>query len=92
MLVFTSIACAAGMGFCTVCSGAAGDADAPPHRFHQSQGVFFDYIQNLVPSHLYYSSAYCQKPDAPTMGEKRAGAGRDILFDLDADRACKRTL
>ena len=48
----------------------------------------FDYIKNLVPSHLYYSSAYYEKPDAPTMGEK-GWCGADLIFDLDADHIVK---
>ena len=34
---------------------------------------FFDYIKNLVPSHLYYSSAYYEKRMHPPWA-KRAGA------------------
>ncbi|MFA6363328.1 DNA primase small subunit domain-containing protein [Methanoregula sp.] len=48
----------------------------------------FDYIKNLVPSHLYYSSAYYEKPDAPTMAEK-GWCGADLIFDLDADHIVK---
>ena len=48
----------------------------------------FDYIRNLVPSHVYYSSAYYEKPDAPTMAEK-GWCGADLIFDLDADHIVK---
>jgi len=48
----------------------------------------FDYIRNLVPSHAYYSSAYYEKPDAPTMAEK-GWCGADLIFDLDADHIVK---
>jgi DNA primase small subunit len=42
------------------------------------------YIQNLIPQHTYYSTAYYEKPDAGTMGEK-GWCGADLIFDLDAD-------
>ena len=48
----------------------------------------FDYLRNLVPSHVYYSSAYYEKPDAPTMAEK-GWCGADLIFDLDADHIVK---
>jgi len=48
----------------------------------------FDYLRNLVPSHVYYSSAYYEKPDAPTMPEK-GWCGADLIFDLDADHIVK---
>ncbi|MGA7627985.1 MAG: DNA primase catalytic subunit PriS [Methanoregula sp.] len=50
--------------------------------------MLFDYIRNLVPSHVYYSSAYYEKPDAPTMAEK-IWCGADLIFDLDADHIVK---
>ena len=42
------------------------------------------YIQNLVPQHAYYSTAYYEKPDAGTMADK-GWCGADLIFDLDAD-------
>ena len=36
------------------------------------------------PRHVYYSSAYYQKPSAPTMGQK-GWLGADLIFDIDAD-------
>ncbi|MGA2162707.1 MAG: DNA primase small subunit PriS [Methanoregula sp.] len=47
-----------------------------------------NYIKNLVPLHIYYSSAYYEKPDAPTMAEK-GWCGADLIFDLDADHIVK---
>ena len=38
----------------------------------------------MVPSHIYYSSAYYQTPGAPTMDTKKS-TGADLIFDLDAD-------
>ena len=42
------------------------------------------YIRNLVPAHVYYSSAYYERPDAPSMKDK-GWCGADLIFDLDAD-------
>ena len=55
--------------------------------FTDRQGLF-EYIQNLIPTHIYYSSAYYEKPDAPTMAEK-GWCGADLIFDLDADHIVK---
>ncbi|MDD3933150.1 MAG: DNA primase small subunit PriS [Methanoculleus sp.] len=43
------------------------------------------YVKNLVPAHVYYSTAYYQTPSAPTMNDKH-WAGADLIFDLDADQ------
>jgi DNA primase small subunit len=43
-----------------------------------------EYIQNIVPQHTYYSTAYYEKPDAGTMADK-GWCGADLIFDLDAD-------
>jgi len=42
------------------------------------------FLAERVPAHVYYSSAYYEKPDAPTMAEKK-WLGADLIFDLDAD-------
>ncbi len=42
------------------------------------------YIRNLVPAHVYYSSAYYERPDAGNMKDK-GWCGADLIFDLDAD-------
>jgi DNA primase small subunit len=42
------------------------------------------YIRNLIPRHLYYSTAYYERPDAATMADK-GWCGADLIFDLDAD-------
>ncbi|MCU0851745.1 MAG: DNA primase catalytic subunit PriS [Thermoplasmata archaeon] len=42
------------------------------------------FLVERVPAHVYYSSAYYEKPDAPTMAEKK-WMGADLIFDLDAD-------
>ncbi len=43
-----------------------------------------DFLVSKVPAHAYYSSAYYEKPNAPTMEEK-GWLGADLIFDLDAD-------
>ncbi|MDD1701684.1 MAG: DNA primase catalytic subunit PriS [Methanoregula sp.] len=58
------------------------------HLAFSDRAELFDYIKNLVPSHAYYSSAYYEKPDAPTMAEK-GWCGADLIFDLDADHIVK---
>jgi len=47
-----------------------------------------DFLIGRVPQHVYYSSAYYEKPDAPTMEEK-GWLGADLIFDLDADHIPK---
>ncbi len=42
------------------------------------------YLVEQVPAHAYYSCAYYERPDAPTMQEKN-WQGADLIFDLDAD-------
>ena len=45
---------------------------------------FTDFLVDRAPCHAYYSSAYYQKPDAPTMQEKK-WMGAELIFDLDSD-------
>jgi len=42
------------------------------------------FLAGRVPAHAYYSSAYYENPNAPTMEEK-GWLGADLIFDLDAD-------
>lgn len=49
-----------------------------------SRDEMTSYVQNLIPQHAYYSTAYYEKPDAGTMAEK-GWCGADLIFDLDAD-------
>jgi DNA primase small subunit len=74
-------------GFVLFAPGAA-EMRMRRHVAFTDRRELFDYIKNLVPSHLYYSSAYYEKPDAPTMGEK-GWCGADLIFDLDADHIVK---
>ena len=45
---------------------------------------FTNFLKEKIPTHMYYSSAYYQKPDAPTMQEKN-WMGAELIFDLDSD-------
>jgi DNA primase small subunit len=54
------------------------------HLGFQSRAALKNYLVEQVPSHAYYSCAYYEKPDAPTMVEKK-WLGADLIFDLDAD-------
>lgn len=54
------------------------------HLAFPSRAALKKYLVENVPAHAYYSTAYYEKPDAPTMKEKNWLAA-DLLFDLDAD-------
>lgn len=54
------------------------------HMAFPSQAALKKYLVEHTPAHAYYSSAYYETPDAPTMAEKNWLAA-DLLFDLDAD-------
>ncbi len=54
------------------------------HMAFVDPGELAAYVKNLVPAHVYYSTAYYQTPSAPTMNDKH-WAGADLIFDLDAD-------
>lgn len=54
------------------------------HLAFPSRASLKRYLVEQVPSHAYYSCAYYEKPDAPTMAEKK-WLGADLIFDLDAD-------
>ena len=54
------------------------------HIGFSSRDELFGYVKNLIPAHAYYSVAYYERPDAPTMKEK-GWLGADLIFDLDAD-------
>jgi len=54
------------------------------HLAFPTRAALKKYLVEQVPSHAYYSSAYYERPDAPTMAEKK-WLGADLIFDLDAD-------
>jgi len=45
---------------------------------------FAEFVKDRHPAHAYYSSAFYQTPDAPTMQEKN-WMGAELIFDLDSD-------
>ena len=54
------------------------------HLGFQKKKEFINFVQEKAPAHAYYSSAYYQHPDAPTMQEK-LWMGAELIFDLDSD-------
>lgn len=54
------------------------------HLAFQGQDKVRQFLVQKMPAHVYHSSAYYEKPDAPTMSEKN-WLGADLIFDLDAD-------
>lgn len=43
-----------------------------------------EYLEDHIPAHLYYSSAYYKEPQASDMN-KKGWKGADLIFDVDAD-------
>src|SRR2546427_630154 len=58
------------------------------HLAFSAQSELRDFLVSRVPAHVYHSSAYYERPDAPTMEEK-GWLGADLIFDLDADHIPK---
>ncbi len=54
------------------------------HLGFSRESELSEFLLNRTPAHAYYSSAYYEKPGAPTMEEK-GWLGADLIFDLDAD-------
>ena len=54
------------------------------HLAFPTRSALKKYLVEQVPAHAYYSCAYYETPDAPTMVEKK-WQGADLIFDLDAD-------
>jgi DNA primase small subunit len=54
------------------------------HIGFEKRNHFKDFVLEKTPSDMYYSSAYYQYPDAPTMQEKN-WMGAELIFDLDSD-------
>jgi DNA primase small subunit len=70
-------------GFVLFNPGAA-DMRMRRHIGFASRDELNSYVQNLIPQHAYYSTAYYERPDAGTMADK-GWCGADLIFDLDAD-------
>ena len=60
------------------------------HKAFTSIAEMQEYIQAMVPAHVYHSAAYYQHPGAPTMKEKN-WEGADLIFDIDADHLPVKT-
>jgi len=54
------------------------------HIGFEKKTHFTNFLKEKIPSDVYYSSAYYQKPGAPTMQEKE-WMGAELIFDLDSD-------
>ncbi|MBA1340720.1 MAG: DNA primase small subunit PriS [ANME-2 cluster archaeon] len=66
------------------------DSGMRRHKAFISVGEMQEYIQAMVPAHVYHSAAYYQHPGAPTMKEKN-WEGADLIFDIDADHLPVKT-
>jgi DNA primase small subunit len=54
------------------------------HATLRTPQEFLSFLRRETPRHVYYSSAYYQRPAAGTMAEK-GWQGADLIFDLDSD-------
>lgn len=54
------------------------------HMAFPTRDELIDFLGKNIPTHAYYSSAYYDTPDAPSMNQK-GWCGADLIFDLDAD-------
>ena len=54
------------------------------HIGFDKKHVFTGFLNDRSPKHVYYSSAYYQKPDALKMQDKK-WMGAELIFDLDSD-------
>jgi DNA primase small subunit len=61
-----------------------GESFMQRHISFQSADNLKHFLVQKVPAHVYHSSAYYEKPNAPTMSEKN-WLGADLIFDLDSD-------
>jgi len=53
------------------------------HRSFKSQEALLLAIRDLVPAHVYFSTAYYLNPSAPM--DEKGWQGADLVFDVDAD-------
>lgn len=60
------------------------------HISFSSEAEFKSYVLSNVPAHIYFSSAYYEKPAEPKMEEK-GWLGADLIFDIDADHLPLKT-
>jgi DNA primase small subunit len=59
------------------------------HLSFDKRRDFQTFLEEKVPQHIYYSSAYYEVPNAPTMQEKN-WMGAELIFDLDSDHIAKK--
>ncbi len=60
------------------------------HISFQSPEEFRSYVLSRVPAHIYFSSAYYERPDETKM-ENKGWLGADLIFDIDADHLPVKT-
>lgn len=60
------------------------------HISFKSEHDFRSYILSKVPAHIYFSSAYYERPDEERM-EDKGWMGADLIFDIDADHLPLKT-
>jgi DNA primase small subunit len=53
------------------------------HRAFKDPASLLGAVRDLVPSHVYFSTAYYREPTAPM--EEKGWMGADLVFDIDAD-------
>lgn len=53
------------------------------HKGFKNVGGLTKFIRTLIPSDIYYSSAYYEKPEEKM--EEKSWLGADLIFDIDAD-------
>lgn len=62
------------------------------HKAFLDFGAFADSLLSLIPSDVYYSTAYYKQPDLEM--DQKGWLGSDVVFDVDADHIdtpCKET-
>jgi DNA primase small subunit len=54
------------------------------HKMFKTRSELQSFLRSVIPSDVYYSSAYYEEPDASDMSAK-GWIGADLIFDIDAD-------
>jgi DNA primase small subunit len=54
------------------------------HMQFEDEVSLREHLADETPAHVYYSSAYYKKPQAPDMN-KKGWSGADLIFDIDID-------
>jgi DNA primase small subunit len=60
------------------------------HISFRSYDEFRNYILTKIPAHIYYSSAYYERPDEDRM-DRKGWIGAELIFDIDADHLPVKT-